>query len=107
MLAPEKSPLHCLIFPWWQARQTPPPLRSAQSLREALFTAALQEIFAHHRAGQAYCPTLDHRFKWAVQLLETTEGTRRHPDPDIEFSASLLLDPTPLLSRKDFAAGAA
>lgn len=103
MLPPETSPLHRLILPWWQAERRPTPFQS-QAMREALFTAALQEILAHHALKKSCDPTRDPRFKWAIQHLELIEGERRTIDEDIRLTASVYLDPVPFLSRQFAAA---
>jgi hypothetical protein len=94
MLPPDQSPLHLLLALWRKSRLPTPPELSA--CRIALFTAATREIDAQLAAGVSYDPLSDQRFLWAAQWLAVAAGLRPSIDPDVEFSASLLMNPTPL-----------
>lgn len=73
-------------------------------MREALFTAALDEILAKHAIQEGYDPILDQRFKWAVQHLELIEGSRRHIDSEVALHARMKFEKINLLSFKELAA---
>lgn len=102
MLPPAQSPIHALVYPWWTAGGR---LDHLPTRRRELATAILAEL--HANADVDYDPFLDHRIKWAIQHIAVSAGDLPRVDTAIRLNASLLLEPTPFLSRKDLAAGAA
>lgn len=103
MLPPDQSPIAILINKWRKSRLAKPS--EINACRSALLTAAVREIAASAEAGGSYNPMCDHRFIWGYQWIDVADGIRQTVDPDVDLCCKLSLDPNPILSGKDLAAG--
>jgi hypothetical protein len=102
MLAPESSPIHQLVAPWWLTT-TRPRLWKIPALRESLWEAALGEIRANAALGRVYDPGSDSRFTWASQFLNRAAGDRLTIDPDTTARCAYCFDPPLTASHADLA----
>jgi len=101
MLAPDISPIHQLVAPWWKAKSTV-CFHGIHALRTHLWETAVAEMHANAAAGRVYDPAADSRFLWASAMLNRAEG---HPiDPDLAARAAYVFDPPIRSCGRDLAA---
>lgn len=102
MLAPESSPVHQLVHPWWTGK-VHIPAKDVPAMRMTLLHTCSQEL----ALNPSWCPFSDARTQWAAQFLNRAEGSRLFTiNPHVQARAAAVFDGLfPTSCGKDRAAG--
>lgn len=106
MLAPEKSPVHQLVAPWWvEGFSTRFTARHATERRLALAIATLEEQRLKIAAGIPWNPFADARCLWAADSINRLENPYHRTNADLTARAAWHFESPLAPCGKDRAAG--